>query len=262
MCGNYLTFDKVERYRLNITDKIDKLKKNLDMWKGRNLSLNGKILIVKTFGLSQLSFVNQFCNMSASDLKKVESICYKFIWNGIDCIKRSYLKNEHCDGGLRSIDIESYTLALKLRNFLKADKHCRELSIIQNSLYQNDAITLSARTTIYKINKCTLADLDIKELDRQMSIELFSTKLRSIVKPYSKAEALLVKYNLINLSDLLSNSIPRGKKNIILKSLPNCLKISNSFINENSVMEQVSQLVFYKRKSINIYVRFLALDYS
>ena len=54
ICGiTYSNFPDVS-FRENVTDKVSKLKKRLLAWQFRGLSLGGKILIVKTFGISQL----------------------------------------------------------------------------------------------------------------------------------------------------------------------------------------------------------------
>ena len=58
--GNYLTLDDNDCYQENVIKKIDKLNSQLNRWKGRNLSINGKMIIVKTFAISQLIFTSQF----------------------------------------------------------------------------------------------------------------------------------------------------------------------------------------------------------
>lgn len=246
VCGNYLSFNREERYNLNITDKINKLNNALKIWKGRNLSINGKILIVKTFALSQLSFVNQFCNMTSADIKKVENICYKFIWNGKDRIRRSYLKNDHTEGGLRSIDIDSYVLALKIRNFIKAERHCKELNLIQNSGCKGDDIANIVKHTLYKLRKSIYKDLDLDVLDRITINTLATSSVIGLVKPSSKAESIAMTYNVNSIYDLKSTYIPRGKKNIILKAIPLCIKLAmeKADINNPDTIGNLYQLCF------------------
>ena len=60
ICGNYLSLDDSKNYEKNITEKITKLERKLDKWRNRNLSINGKMIIVKTFAISQLIFSSQF----------------------------------------------------------------------------------------------------------------------------------------------------------------------------------------------------------
>ena len=88
ICGNFLTTNPKERYALNVSQKIANLRSILLNWSKRNLSIYGKMLIIKCHALSQLTFVNQFQNITKSDIKMIESLCYKFLWNsGPDRVK-------------------------------------------------------------------------------------------------------------------------------------------------------------------------------
>ena len=60
ICGNHLLLDPKERYNLNIGARIDSLQKILTNWTRRNLTIHGKMIIIKCHALSQLTFVNQF----------------------------------------------------------------------------------------------------------------------------------------------------------------------------------------------------------
>ena len=48
ICGSCLTLDSARSYEVNITNKISKLCKQLNYWKSRQLSINGKMIIIKT----------------------------------------------------------------------------------------------------------------------------------------------------------------------------------------------------------------------
>jgi len=56
VCGITLSNNKDLAYKDNVIIKIIKLERQLDIWRSRNLTLQGKILIVKTFGISQLIY--------------------------------------------------------------------------------------------------------------------------------------------------------------------------------------------------------------
>ena len=59
----------------------------------------GKIIITKTFGLSQLIYFLQACVMYPEDIIRVDRVTYKLLWNKKwdgkcpDRIKRQVLKN-------------------------------------------------------------------------------------------------------------------------------------------------------------------------
>jgi hypothetical protein len=124
ICGLYYATDLNEEYRLNVLEKIDKLSTKIKIWTGRNLTMEGKNLIVKTFGLSQLIYNMQSFGFEKSELKTIEQIIFKFLWstkdnqNGVDRIKRSIMKNEYEEGGMNVTDIESLDRSLKLKQFI------------------------------------------------------------------------------------------------------------------------------------------------
>ena len=56
-------------YEKNITDKIMKLENQIKRWLWRGLSLEGKVRITKTFGLSQLIYFLQCCVMYPENIR-------------------------------------------------------------------------------------------------------------------------------------------------------------------------------------------------
>ncbi len=81
ICGLFYCTDLDEEYRLNVSEKIKKL------------TMEGKVLIVKTFGLSQIIYNMQSYGFNDAELITIERIIFKFLWstkdnqNGIDRIK-------------------------------------------------------------------------------------------------------------------------------------------------------------------------------
>ena len=65
-----------------MTDKIEKLESNLKRWKNRNLTFEGKSLIIKTFGMSQLIYNLQVVEIKELCIKKVERINFGYVWIG------------------------------------------------------------------------------------------------------------------------------------------------------------------------------------
>ena len=128
ICGMYYCNDPIVEYEQNILAKIEKLEIQLKRWMSRNLTTEGKILIIKTFGLSQLIYNLQSYQLIDRDVLAIERLVYKFIWSKdwnkdkfCDHIKRSVLKNEYGKGGLNAPDIEVLNRALKLKQFLRAN---------------------------------------------------------------------------------------------------------------------------------------------
>ena len=152
ICGNHLHLDQNIRYDLNITSKIKSLEKILENWSRRCLSINGKMMIIKCHALSQLTFANQFQNILGKDIKRIEKICYKYLWNGgPERVKRSTLKLAKLDGGIDGIDVESFLLAIKIRQFIKADLNCEPLRYVQNLFPNDEDISRSSRVCLSRL---------------------------------------------------------------------------------------------------------------
>ena len=223
ICGNFLSTNPKERYARNVTSKIAFLRTILLNWSKRNLSINGKMLIVKCHALSQLTFVNQFQNISTSDIKQIESICYKFLWNqGPDRVKRSTIKLPKNEGGIDGIDVESFLLAAKIRQYFKAEKHCELLRFIQKNGAECDDISKITRTYLSKVLKKNWKNVDFADLDNDEKTMLWNCNLRNFFKPGSKSDKLLVNMEATNLLEL--TSIGRNATNKIIRSLPKIFK--------------------------------------
>jgi hypothetical protein len=83
------------------------IEKMLNIWKQRNLSLIGKVQIIKTFGISKLLFITNMKNTPPEIIKKANSIFYKFLWNGPDKVKRATMISDIAGGGLKMPHLES-----------------------------------------------------------------------------------------------------------------------------------------------------------
>jgi exonuclease III len=140
ICGLFYCASLDEEYNLNVKAKIDKLQTKIKLWSHRHLTMEGKVLIVKTFGLSQIIYNMQSYGFKNEDLTHAERLIFKFLWstsenpNGIDRIKRSIMKNEYSKGGMKVTDVECLDRSLKLKQFVRACSSKHEISKIQNLL--------------------------------------------------------------------------------------------------------------------------------
>ena len=82
ICGIWYCYDQERSYKLNVIDKMEKLASNLKRWKNRNLTFEGKSLIIKTFGMSQLIYNLQVVEIRELCIKKVERINFGYVWIG------------------------------------------------------------------------------------------------------------------------------------------------------------------------------------
>ena len=114
--GIFHSYNKDECINSNFNDKIEKLLKQLHWWKARNLSLSGKILIVKTLGVSKFALVASLLHVPDKIIKVVNTIIFNFIWNGkTDKVRRKVMIQSHEKGGLKMIDFCNYVKAAKCK---------------------------------------------------------------------------------------------------------------------------------------------------
>jgi exonuclease III len=158
ICGLYFCNNKEDEYKLNVSDKIDKLSYKIKQWTPRHLTMEGKALIIKTFGLSQLVYNMQSYKFHLIDLKNAEKLIFKFIWstndkqNGVDRISRKVMKNEFEEGGMRITDVECLDRTLKLRQFIRASNSNHVIAKIQSLVVgTNDEIVI--KQEYHKVTK-------------------------------------------------------------------------------------------------------------
>ena len=87
--------------------KIDKVECILNSWRKRDLSLLGKVQLIKTFALSQFVLPATLLVVPPNVIKRIESMLYNFLWGGKDSVKRKRVIKERKHGGLNMIDIRS-----------------------------------------------------------------------------------------------------------------------------------------------------------
>ena len=94
---------------------ISGLKKTLNLWKSRNLTLFGKIQILKTFGISKFTYLFSSTIIPTKIALEIEKkIFYDNLWKGPDRVKRNVKIQELAKGGLKMIDVKSFIEAQQL----------------------------------------------------------------------------------------------------------------------------------------------------
>ena len=79
--GVHFTYDLEVSEKKNFFDKLGSLKKTLNMWSQRDLSIVGRINIIKTLALSKLVFICSVMNTPKEFSKEVNKITFDFDWN-------------------------------------------------------------------------------------------------------------------------------------------------------------------------------------
>ncbi len=204
ICGVTFSLDKSIEYQHNVSDKINNLDKALEGWRKRNLSIFGRNLILKTFGLSQLIYFMQNSYFSNESLKEINTICYQFIWNkkkdknrAYERISRIKLQETKANGGISAPDIFSFNKSLKLHQFMRSllSDNNHFIAEFQLDLIKNINCITNRKTRSEFIN---YALSSINEIGIEMIREISVDSELKLCKNY---------YNLIascNLVDVLS----------------------------------------------------------
>ena len=151
-----ITFTKndSENRETNFEKAIEKLKTQLDIWKQRDLSLIGKIQIIKTFGISQVQYIMNMITPTSEMLKTIQKLLNNFLWgSNTNKVKHTTMLADYDKGGLKMPDIESILHAQRLmwvrRYFSNEHKPWKvffewQLEKIGSlSIFQNTSISIS-----------------------------------------------------------------------------------------------------------------------
>lgn len=99
---------------INFSNKLTKIDNILQTWKGKHLTIYGKIPLINSLVASQ--FTHLFMALPTPGepfFKLYEQKIFKFIWNDKpDMVKRMYLYNEYESGGLNLLNLRALNLSL------------------------------------------------------------------------------------------------------------------------------------------------------
>jgi hypothetical protein len=112
--GIFFSYDNDSVVLKNFMDRAKEFKKILDMWLQRDLSLIGKITILKSLAFSKVLYQCGVMTIPDKFIEHLNDLAYHFIWSGKkDKIKRETLIANYEDGGLKMLDIQSFLKAQK-----------------------------------------------------------------------------------------------------------------------------------------------------
>ena len=122
--GIFLMQDPERRIEANVKKVTEAINRQMTSWSSRSLSLLGKILIVKTFAVSQTIYLMQTCVIPLKFLKLIEAPVYKFLWNknfraakAPDRIKREIITTPVALGGFGLLNLTELDRGIKLKAF-------------------------------------------------------------------------------------------------------------------------------------------------
>ena len=112
-----ITFDKDQKRanETNLNEKLHKFKTVLAIWSQRDLSLKGKITILKSLALPQLLYTFSVLYVPEDIIDKVDKMMFKFLWNGKPVkIKKTTIIADIQNGGLKMPDIRAMITSQKI----------------------------------------------------------------------------------------------------------------------------------------------------
>ena len=114
--------DPKTREERNVEKIIGAMTKHLEKWSRKYLTVMGKILILKTYAVSQAIFLMQSMLLNENSLKKINQLMFKFLWNknffnakAPDRIKRSIMLTPVQLGGFGMMNIDLMNKSLNLK---------------------------------------------------------------------------------------------------------------------------------------------------
>ena len=113
----------------NWKTRIENVKRIIKTWEKRNLSIIGKICIIKTFLASQFVYVMKTLILPDTVLTEINRIFFRFLWRKRDCNRKAYEKvkrvvmiNNVELGGLRMVDMRFLQQSFQLEWIAKLYK--------------------------------------------------------------------------------------------------------------------------------------------
>ena len=115
--GIYLGYNRQINETKNWDEKIQDIESTLKKWEKRDLTLFGRVQVLKTFALSKLVLPATNLNLPKNIVKKVNKIFYRFLWRSTfyrflwrstEKVKRVKVNQEIEHGGLRIAGIQAF----------------------------------------------------------------------------------------------------------------------------------------------------------
>ena len=228
ICGMCLASDGEVEYQQNVLKRISIMEEKIVGWGKRHITMNGRMMLAKTFLHSQIVFPAQFTQIGAKEIKKIERLIYAFVNGarnlyGPEHIARKYLKAQKCEERINGVDVHSFINAIALRQFGKASQSSRILGAVQASVAAPKDFICDNALSLLKIGATTF--LRHNPMPNIAELEAISGLHISIFFKFdSDAARSASRLGIGNLfliqSELYNGRIPRPRINNLIRKLP------------------------------------------
>ena len=86
--GVYFTYDPKLLKEKNFIERLDSIKKLINIWSSRGLSVYGKVTIIKSFLIPKFVYVCSVLPTPKELVKELNQLLFKFLWNGTNKVTR------------------------------------------------------------------------------------------------------------------------------------------------------------------------------
>ena len=112
--GTHFSYDEKLKEERSFCLIVANIQPVLKLWKLRNLTLEGKILIFKTLALSKIIFQEIVIPIPIYLVTELEKILKTFVWeNSTSKIRHDTLCNDYKHGGLKNMDTWKIIISLQ-----------------------------------------------------------------------------------------------------------------------------------------------------
>ena len=112
--GVFYSCDQKLLREKNFIEKLDSIKKLINIWSSRGLTIYGKVTIIKSLIIPKFVYISSLLPTPNDLIKDLNQLLFKFLWKGVDKVTRLSVTNEYEKGGLKMIDLESMVKSLRL----------------------------------------------------------------------------------------------------------------------------------------------------
>ena len=112
--GVYYSYDIKLLHEKNFIERLDSVKKHINIWSSRGLSIYGKVTIIKSLIIPKFVYISSLLPVPKEIVKELNQMIFNFLWKGTDKVTRLSTINEYENGGLKMIDLESMIKSLRL----------------------------------------------------------------------------------------------------------------------------------------------------
>ena len=240
--GMNFTYNLRAKQKLNVDELITSIQQKLRIWRWRDLTIIGRIQIVKTFIIPIFLYRASLISVNKEFVKDVNKIVFDFIWKGKDKVKRSALISDIEDGGLKAPHLDSI---IETQRVLC----CKKLANNQPSNWKNILLHYLEHVGGKFILRC---DFDLKKLPIKLPA-FYEECLKSFVKCSAANHISLQDQNEQDLSKAIvwnNKFICIGGKSVYFRNLAEkgILRMGDLISDKNEFIVKSN----YKLRELNI----------